>query len=61
MRVNKQGGHLSHYLINFKKNIMKLGASSISLSVKDLAVSKLFYEKLGFKVLVGEMKLIITS
>ncbi len=44
-----------------KKNIMKLGASYFSLSVKDLAVSKLFYEKLGFKVLVGEMELIITS
>ena len=27
---------------------MKLGAFSISLAVKDLAVSKAFYEKLGF-------------
>jgi len=35
---------------------MKLGASSISLSVKDLTTSKLFYEKLGFKVLAGEME-----
>ena len=39
---------------------MKLGAFSISLSVKDLAVSKTFYENLGFKVLAGESS-IITS
>ena len=28
---------------------MKLGAFSISLSVKDIKASKIFYEKLGFK------------
>ncbi|MEL7370379.1 MAG: VOC family protein [Myxococcota bacterium] len=28
---------------------MELGAFSVSLTVKDLAVSKAFYEKLGFK------------
>ena len=33
---------------------MKLGAFSISLSVKDLDTSKQFYEKLGFTVLAGE-------
>lgn len=32
---------------------MKLGAFSISLSVKDLNVSKVFYENLGFMVLAG--------
>ena len=32
---------------------MKLGAFSISLSVKDLAISKAFYENLGFTVLAG--------
>ena len=32
---------------------MKLGAFSVSLSVKDLAVSKAFYENLGFEVLGG--------
>jgi len=32
---------------------MKLGAFSVSLSVKDLAVSKIFYEKLGFTVFAG--------
>lgn len=33
---------------------MKLGAFSMSLSVKDLLVSKSFYEKLGFTVFAGE-------
>lgn len=34
---------------------MKLGAFSISLTVKDLQVSRDFYEKLGFSVFAGEM------
>ncbi len=33
---------------------MKLGAFSVSLSVKDLKVSKAFYENLGFKVFAGD-------
>ena len=36
-----------------KHNHMKLGAFSISLSVKDLNISKEFYEKLGFTVWGG--------
>src|SRR5437762_14325441 len=32
---------------------MELGAFSISLAVKDLATSKQFYEKFGFKVFGG--------
>lgn len=32
---------------------MKLGAFSISLSVKDLKVSQNFYENLGFAILAG--------
>jgi catechol-2,3-dioxygenase len=32
---------------------MELGAFSISLAVKDLEVSKVFYEKLGFEVFHG--------
>ncbi len=35
---------------------MKIGAFSISLSVKDLKASKKFYEKLGFNVFVGSME-----
>ncbi len=34
---------------------MKLGAFSISLTVKELTVSKAFYENLGFTVFAGEM------
>jgi catechol 2,3-dioxygenase-like lactoylglutathione lyase family enzyme len=33
---------------------MKLGAFSISLAVKDIEVSRAFYEKLGFKVFGGD-------
>ncbi|MBD0400544.1 VOC family protein [Flammeovirga sp. EKP202] len=32
---------------------MNLGAFSISLTVKDLQISKTFYEKLGFSVFAG--------
>ena len=34
---------------------MKLGAFSVSLSVKDLEASKTFYEKLGFRNIMGEV------
>lgn len=33
---------------------MTLGAFSVSLTVKDIKASKLFYEKLGFKVFAGD-------
>ncbi len=35
---------------------MELGTFSISLNVKDIKVSKSFYEKLGFQVFSGDMK-----
>ncbi|WP_084017874.1 VOC family protein [Moheibacter sediminis] len=35
---------------------MKLGAFSISLSVKDLKISKEFYENLGFHTFAGSME-----
>lgn len=35
---------------------MKLGALSLSLSVKDLETSKKFYETLGFTVLAGSVE-----
>jgi catechol 2,3-dioxygenase-like lactoylglutathione lyase family enzyme len=34
--------------------IMELGAFSVSLAVKDIEASKLFYEKLGFTVFAGD-------
>ena len=41
---------------NKKQESMKLGAFSISLSVKDLAASKQFYENLGFTEFGGGME-----
>jgi predicted enzyme related to lactoylglutathione lyase len=38
-----------------KESIMELGAFSISLAVKDLTRSKVFYEKLGFTVFDGDI------
>ena len=38
-----------------KENNMKLGAFSISLNVKDINVSKVFYESLGFKPFAGDI------
>ena len=35
---------------------MKLGAFSVSLSVKDINASKQFYEKLGFTVFGGDLE-----
>lgn len=35
---------------------MKLGAFSVSLSVKDIEVSKKFYERLGFEKYAGDMQ-----
>lgn len=43
-------------LASIKKSKMKLGAFSVSLSVKDLSKSKSFYENLGFEVLGGSME-----
>jgi lactoylglutathione lyase len=34
---------------------MELGAFSISLAVKDIEASRIFYEKLGFEVLMGDV------
>ena len=42
-------------LMQSKMNEMNLGAFSVSLSVKDLSVSRDFYQKLGFKVFAGSM------
>ena len=35
--------------------IMKLGAFSVSLNVKDITASKAFYENLGFAVFAGDI------
>lgn len=43
-------------LFQTQKLQMKLGAFSISLSVKDIHASKAFYEKLGFTVFAGDIE-----
>jgi catechol 2,3-dioxygenase-like lactoylglutathione lyase family enzyme len=40
--------------IKYQEESMELGAFSVSLAVKDLEVSKTFYEKLGFQVFAGD-------
>lgn len=35
---------------------MKIGAFSVSLSVKDIKASKTFYEQLGFSVFAGDIE-----
>jgi predicted enzyme related to lactoylglutathione lyase len=37
-----------------QESMMELGAFSVSLAVKDIEASKLFYEKLGFRVFAGD-------
>jgi hypothetical protein len=44
------------YLPTIKISIMKLGAFSVSLNVKNLKDSKEFYESIGFKIFGGEME-----
>lgn len=47
---------LFYYLTAKQKDcIMKLGAFSVSLNVKDIKVSKQFYENLGFSVFAGDV------
>lgn len=41
---------------NKSTTAMKLGAFSVSLSVKDIAASRAFYEKLGFRQVMGNEK-----
>ena len=52
-----KGESTTHIELSDKKvEDLKLGAFSISLNVKDLNVSKEFYEKLGFNVLGGKIE-----
>ncbi len=46
--INKQN--------SMKEDNMKLGAFSVSLSVKDLSKSKVFYETLGFEATAGSLE-----
>ena len=46
----------AHGSIKIEDPIMQLGNFSVSLAVKDIAVSRTFYEKLGFTVRGGDQK-----
>lgn len=39
---------------NLEEKGIELGQFSISLSVKDIKISRTFYEKLGFKIIAGQ-------
>jgi catechol 2,3-dioxygenase-like lactoylglutathione lyase family enzyme len=53
---HNETGHINNNMETKKTEKMKLGAFSISLSVKDLKTSKQFYENFGFTVLAGSME-----
>lgn len=46
----------SQELIQTEESIMQLGNFSVSLAVKDIAVSRAFYEKLGFTIKGGDQQ-----
>ncbi|MFN6089098.1 MAG: VOC family protein [Cyclobacteriaceae bacterium] len=50
------GLYINPIIAKQKKETMKLGAFSVSLSVKDIKVSKQFYENLGFSVFGGALE-----
>ena len=52
----KKNPEISQGQISKNADSLKLGAFSISLSVKDLKASKLFYEDLGFNVFGGGLE-----
>jgi lactoylglutathione lyase len=47
-----RGSHIRQNIT--QEEIMELGNFSVSLAVKDIEVSKLFYQKLGFTVFAGD-------
>lgn len=55
-KEQKQSNLMStNHTVTKNEDNMKLGAFSISLSVKDIKASKQFYENLGFTVLAGDI------
>jgi len=44
-------------IVGRNQKIIKLGAFSVSLNVKDINASKSFYENLGFSVFGGDLKM----
>ena len=52
--VTTQGMKLADSQASGKETRMQLGNFSVSLAVKDIAASRAFYEKLGFRVIMGD-------
>ncbi len=56
LKAQSESNINSETSINKTLEKMKLGAFSMSLSVKDIKASKQFYENLGFTVLAGDLE-----
>lgn len=52
--VTTQAAQVAAHKTAGEEKQMRLGNFSVSLAVKDIAASRAFYEKLGFKVVMGE-------
>ncbi len=53
---NNKVSSINQTVVTNNNKTMKLGAFSVSLSVKDIKASKTFYENLGFTVLGGDLE-----
>ena len=53
---NENTGIAADKILTNNGEDMKLGAFSVSLTVKDIETSKEFYEKLGFTILAGDIE-----
>jgi len=52
--VTTQATRLANGQASEQETKMQLGNFSVSLAVKDISVSRAFYEKLGFRVIMGD-------
>ncbi len=56
LNINVYANKLNNKMKTNQQNNMKLGAFSVSLNVKNIQVSKQFYENLGFTVFAGDVE-----
>jgi len=52
--VTTQATKLANSQVSGEEKKMRLGNFSVSLAVKDISASRAFYEKLGFRVILGD-------
>jgi catechol 2,3-dioxygenase-like lactoylglutathione lyase family enzyme len=55
-RSERKKENMNRFLDQEEVNALNLGAFSVSLAVKDINVSRIFYENVGFSVLGGAME-----